>query len=575
MTIPRRTVLRWATLGAVSSVLGLDLLVGACSPSRAGTAGGTAAGAVSTTPAPGAGAPGGASGAPRLPTYIPFQGPPPDQPGTAQGVQPVYVHYPRNPVRSVANPPGKGSQITALTNTVNAPPAPMDQNPAWQTVNQQLGSTLNINVVASSDYPPKLATTMAGSDLPDLLYIYQGGSSPVPNLLQFLQARCADLTPYLSGDAIKDYPNLANFPTYNWQGTGTTYGSAIWGVPIPRSVLASSMYVHQELLDTVGGTLPRSADEFRRLLQDLTRPQANQWGIGSSSTQTFFVSTMFLQVFGGPNNWRLDASGKLLKDYESEEFRAATGYVRDLFQAGVFHPNSGSAGVLGADGDFTAGRYAFYYSTWLALSTVFWPQAARLGPNVRIRGVDPFSADGQAAPIYFLGIGNFGNTYLTRAAPERIKELLGVLNYLAAPFGTQEQMLMSYGLADVDYKVSPDGDPLPVAADSYVYNPVPFRYLTQYPGVQYNTTNPAEYAQVVHPTELKMAPVGIQDPTLSLYSPSFANLNASLRQAVNDGVSDIVQGRRPLSDLTSIVEAWRTNGGDTIRKEYEAALAAR
>jgi putative aldouronate transport system substrate-binding protein len=544
-----------------TALLGVGALAAACTPAPAPAAP-TAAATI-------------AKASLSLPTYVPFSGPPADQAGSDQGVQPVYVHYPKSPVKSVSAPPGKGSQITALTNTVNAPPAPMDQNPAWQSVNKQLGSTLNINVVAASDYPAKLATVMAGNDLPDLLYIYQGGPSPVPNLLQFLQARCVELTPSVSGDAIKDYPNLANFPTYNWQGTGTAYGSSIWGIPIPRSILASSIYVHQELLDTAGGALPNSADDFKRLLVDLTRPQHNQWGIGSSSTQTFFVSTMFSQIFGGPNNWRLDPAGKLTRDYETEEYKSAVGYVRDLVQAGVFHPNSASAGVLGADGDFTAGRYAFYYSTWLALSTVFWPQAARLGPNVRIRGVDPFSADGKAKPNFFLGIGNFGNTYIPKASADRVKELLGVLDYLAAPFGTQEQMLMSYGLPSADYNLSSDGDPLPVASNSYVYNPVPFRYLTQYPGVQYNTTNPADYAALVHPTELAMAAAGIRDPTLGLYSPSFANLNASLTQAVNDGVSDIVQGRRPLTDLDGIVGAWRSNGGETIRQEYQSALAAR
>ncbi|MBV9580727.1 MAG: extracellular solute-binding protein [Chloroflexi bacterium] len=558
--VSRRAALQWAALGALS--LGL---FDACAPVR-GAGGATPVGAAPTA---------GTAARLQLPSQVPFPVPAPEMSGSDQGVQPVYVHYPKNPVKSVSGPPGKGSQISALTNTVNAPPAPMDQNPAWQAANQQLGSTLNINVVAASDYPTKLATVMAGSDLPDLLYIFQGGPSPVPNLLQFLQARCADLTSYLAGDAVKDYPNLANFPAYNWRGTGTTYGSSIWGVPVPRSVLGSCIYVHQELLDTVGGALPKSADDLKRMLSALTQPQDNQWGIGSSTGMAFFVPAMFLQIFGGPNNWRLESSGKLTKDFETDEFKAATGYVRDLVQAGVFHPNSASAGVLGADGDFTAGRYAFYYSTWLALSTVFWPQAARLGPNVRIRGVDPFSADGTSKPVFFLGIGNFGNTYLTSTSPDRIKELLGVLNFLAAPFGTQEQMLLSYGLPDVDYSLTADGDPVPTAGNSYVYNPVPFRYLTQYPGVQYNTTNPADYAQVVHPTELAMAADGIQDPTLGLYSPSFANLNAALKQAVYDGVSDIVQGRRPLTDLDSIVADWRTNGGETIRNEYQAALQAR
>jgi putative aldouronate transport system substrate-binding protein len=107
-----------------------------------------------------------------------------------------------------------------------------------------------------------------------------------------------------------------------------------------------------------------------------------------------------------------------------------------------------------------------------------------------------------------------------------------------------------------------------------VYNPVPFRYLTQYPGVQYSTIRPQEYAQVVHPAELAMAAAGVQDPTLSLYSPSYANLNALLQQAMYDGVSAIVQGRRPLADLDQLVADWRAKGGDKIRGEYQDALAA-
>ena len=574
--LSRRTV-----LGLVAAVSAESLLT-ACS----GAAPAAAPSATSTAPAPAQAAtrppapavataprPAAAPSGLKLPTFVAFQGAPPDLPGSDAGVQPVYINYPKSPVRSVAAPPGKSAEITALTNTVNPPPAPMEQNPTWQEVNKQLGTTLRINVVASSDYAAKLGTVMAGSDIPDLLYIYQGGASPVPSLLQFLQSTCVELTPYLSGDAVKDYPNLANFPAYNWQGTGTIYGSSIWGVPVPRSVLASSMYVHQEMLDAIGAPAPKSADDLTRLLKDLTRPQENRWGIGSSTSNPFFAATMFTQIFGGPNNWRLDSAGKLTRSYETEEFKAAVGYVRDLVQAGVFHPNSGSAAVLAADQDFTAGRMAFYYSTWLALSTVFWPQAARLDPGIKMRAVEPFSADGKSKPVFYLGIGNFGNTYLKKASPDRVKELLGVLNYIAAPFGTQEQMLMSYGLPEADYKLDANGNPTPVAANSYVYNPVPFRYLTQYPGVQYNTTNPNDYAQVVHPPELAMTAAGIQDPTLNLYSPSFANLNATLQQLVNDGISDIVQGRRPISDLDQVVADWRSRGGDKIRGEFQDALA--
>jgi hypothetical protein len=43
----------------------------------------------------------------------------------------------------------------------------------------------------------------------------------MPNIGDFLNSVCVDLTPYLSGDAIKEYPNLANLVAPNgWRESG-------------------------------------------------------------------------------------------------------------------------------------------------------------------------------------------------------------------------------------------------------------------------------------------------------------------------------------------------------------------
>jgi putative aldouronate transport system substrate-binding protein len=49
---------------------------------------------------------------------------------------------------------------------------------------------------------------------------------------------------------------------------------------------------------------------------------------------------------------------------------------------------------------------------------------------------------------------------------------------------------------------------------------------------------------------------------------------AVVTQAFSDGVRDIILGRRPFSDYDQLVSDWRTNGGDTIRKEFQDALSA-
>src|SRR4051794_36595904 len=153
----------------------------------------------------------GAAKAP-LPSYIPFNGPKPHLPGTSDGIDPGYFSYPKNTVRTVQEAVGTGD-FSAIVKTTAGLPAPVDQNPAWQEVNKRLGMNSNLNIVATADYPTRLPALIAGGDLPDMVY---NAASFVSHAPELLAAQFADLTPYLSGDAIKDYPNLANFPTVSW-----------------------------------------------------------------------------------------------------------------------------------------------------------------------------------------------------------------------------------------------------------------------------------------------------------------------------------------------------------------------
>src|SRR5205823_2361523 len=137
----------------------------------------------------------------------------PDFPADGPGYDDGYNSYPANPVKALpSEPPGTGSMFKAMSIALFPPPTPMEQNPAWQAVNKALNATMQIEVVTQADYPVKLGTAMAGSDLPDVLYIYaRAGSSSTlaaaTGMPQFLQSQAGDLTPYLAGDAAKEYPN--------------------------------------------------------------------------------------------------------------------------------------------------------------------------------------------------------------------------------------------------------------------------------------------------------------------------------------------------------------------------------
>ena len=59
-----------------------------------------------------------------------------------------------------------------------------------------------------------------------------------------------------------------------------------------------------------------------------------------------------------------------------------------------------------------------------------------------------------------------------------------------------------------------------------------------------------------------------QIKTVTNFSKGF-----TLTQAMNDGIVDLVVGRRPFSDYDQIVKDWQANGGEQIRSEYQDSMA--
>src|SRR5918998_1067760 len=143
----------------------------------------------------------------KLPTYREFTGgPKPDLPGTAEGVLDGFLKYPADPIKVAASAPGDGGEVSAFLQTFSPVSPGLNNNTYWQELNKALKVNLKISVVPASEYTQKLTAIVAGDELPDLLHI----RNPTFDLPAFLRAKCQDLTPLLAGDAVKEYPFLAN-----------------------------------------------------------------------------------------------------------------------------------------------------------------------------------------------------------------------------------------------------------------------------------------------------------------------------------------------------------------------------
>src|SRR5262249_21231862 len=147
-------------------------------------------------------------------------------------------------------------------------------------------------------------------------------------------------TPYLGGDAVKDYPNLAAIPTFAWKNSGCVFDGKIYMWPVERYRPLNMMFRNTDIWDKEIGEnyVPKDAADFKRVLEQVNRTKEDRYAIVGTNIQ--YNLQVFPAMFGAPNGWALDASGKLVKDIEAPQYKEAIAYIRDLVDAGLYYPDS-------------------------------------------------------------------------------------------------------------------------------------------------------------------------------------------------------------------------------------------
>ncbi|MBV9892791.1 MAG: extracellular solute-binding protein [Chloroflexi bacterium] len=520
-------------------------VAGACAPSAP------------AGPTPAAPAPTVSGATTTLPAYVPFQGPKPDFPPSSDGIVPAgYLTFPKNLVKSSSGPAGKeGDSVSFLTYSINPTPAPVDQNPAWQQVNKDLGLSLQFTYTALQDYNVKLSTVISSGQLPDIFTMNVLGVQ-IPSEAEFFQSQCAELTPFLGGDAIKAYPNLANLPQTAWRNC--LYAGKLYALPRVVNAVGSTMLVQLNALDDVGISQIKSTDDFSNAVKQTTRNGV--YGIGGVQAPNM---QWVLGMFRAPNQWR-EQGGKFTRDWETPEYKEAVALMRGFWDAGYVHPDTPTYVAQQGAQPFYAGKFAMYPTNFFAFG-IAWDRLLGINKNFRLSAL-------VAPGTQFQDWGGNQITVLKKGSPDRIKQVLGVLNYLAAPFGSSEHLTLTYGVEGVDFNYDPSGNPVYTDTGKNNVQYIAWQTIISPPAVLYDALD-ANFVKTAHPIETAAHDEAVTDASVGLYSPSNAAKGASLTQTMTDGVNQILFGRAPVDSLDQLVKDWRNNGGDTIRSEFEAEYA--
>ncbi len=505
----------------------------------------------------------------QLPTYMPYAGVHPDLPGDTQGLLDGFLSYPASPLQAFTAAPASGGAVSGFVQTALPVPPSAGQNKYWQQLNAKLGVTLSLTIVPTADWPAKFATLVAGGSggLPDIIEpataLPNGLPAGINDLPAWLAAECQDLSEFLAGDAIKEYPFLANLPTASWREL-CVYNGGIYGLPTPRGVAGTLMFRRDDIFGQLGvNPNPASFAEFHSMARQVTDPKKNRWAFAQSPTG--FIQNM-LGVPNATPGWIL-SSGKLTAVYETELIKQALSDAAQMVKEGLVHPGSFDPGAPtklwfnAGNALLTADRYTG------------WPQYYAqnvAGPGFDIGGMRPplYNGGGFAPTTQSQAGNNF--TALKKAGKTRIKQLLAICNWLAAPFGTQEYLFRKFGIVGTDYTLH--GSSPILTQTGVTETALGIRYIVDAPDVLFVPGQP-QATRKAYDYQASIIPISVKDPTFGLFSNAWSTKQAALSLIINTSQNDILQGRAPVSSWSDTVKAWQQAGGNQVRTEYEQQLA--
>ncbi|WP_163509079.1 extracellular solute-binding protein [Fodinicola acaciae] len=514
-----------------------------------------------------------AGGTLTVPTYLPARTFPGVITSSVPGVPYGYSTYPRPLVATVKEVPGRGSTITSYTMTWAGQPTPLAHNKYWQGLNKRLGVTWKPTIAPADGYEQKLATLLAGGDLPDLTILRPCAAANSA----LRQGAFANLNDVLGGSGIEKYPNIGWTRPEQWRQV--LVDNTIYGIPLDVPICNQQVRIRMDWAKKLGFTAPpANAEEFHKFLTGVPKANVGRNGQKAFGLATFGVTTngnpFINQMFKVPNIWSGDGN-ELTHMYESEQFAKALEFAARVWKDGGFHPDALALSTQNQKelSLFTGGQLSI-----LSISMQGWHQAPY---NDTLRaangGIVPYVVPGADGGVgtYWLGGSVYGLLAISAKAgsdDKRLDEILRVVNWLKAPFGSAENTYMLNG-AENEYWTWKNGAPTFIDESAFRADASTLTYGYR-PNVWYVAGEPNAARDIIAYCE-QVVRTGVANPCDGLSSQVADRLGPALDEVASTYLTQIVTGRRPVTDVTAFAAEWRKRGGDQVRDDLRKALSER
>ncbi|MGW2637871.1 extracellular solute-binding protein [Streptomyces sp. NPDC001348] len=464
---------------------------------------------------------------------------------------------------SVSKKLGKGGKVTVMAPYWGSPPK--QNNAYYASMNDLTGVDVQWRNQDGNTYDQKLGAVLASSDIPDAVVI--PGWNMTGRIPSAITGKFADLGPYLSGDKVKEYTNLAAIPSDAWQRS--IFGGKLLGLPMPAPYVQNIVPLYrQDIFDKEGYKVPKSADEFTALCKEITSPKSKRWACGDMKWTAF---NTFGVISGGEKSlgWTV-VDGKMINRIETPEYLEALEWTRKLMAAGYVHPQFrlGKSQIGDPTPLFASGEFLIWnddISNWYARQASQMTQ----NPDFKVWGMDLWAHDGGTPKFWAANPATIFTFVSKKASESVIRDVLAVANVTSAPYGTKEWMMTNYGVEGTHYTLK---NGLPIKNDkgnNEVNNAFTMvaslnSSTIAHPDLPDYTKAMVEWQQRVGSFTKKSSFWGLQ-----IIEPSrYTNLADNFEQLEDD----IVRGHKKISDMQQAISDWKRKGGDKLRDWYKKLL---
>lgn len=432
------------------------------------------------------------------------------------------------------------------------------------------GTRLDINWIPEGVYTDKMNTGLITHSLAKVTFVKFTDYNLVKNAIR--SDSFWEIGPYL-----QDYDHLKGLdPTILEQAS---VDGRIYGLYTERPSSRQGVIIRQDWLDRLQLLKPRSLEDLYEVMRQFTYddPDGNgkqdTIGLVDRNDLVYGVFKTLSSYFGTPNNWKVE-NDQLIPEFMTEEYMETMNFMKKLYNEGILNQDFALTSKEIQRDRFIRGEAGVLIGSMTDVQRLSI-EARAINPEAEFTLVNRIEGP-EGYKVW--SIPNYNGLFLfSKKAIPTEQELKDLLQFFDRTMDKDVANLMMYGVEGRHYSLVNGEVILPESTSQLRVNEVSPLYSLMIAdignsnimkvGQKEHLTNLAD--QLSEDNELFL----VNDPTVSLSSPTFDEKNAELSALIADATYNYILGSIDVIGFEQEIKRWRQNGGDQIIEEYNASLA--